>query len=137
MTCCCFHIVCWLAGCLLNVPAAGWCISGTDRLNCACCHTEIEVAGETFYFAQSPYTDTGPASPSADPISPGAWQGSRWNANFLSHGCDSTRKNPCGESENRTPDLPLLRRTVFHIDGRDQKCCRTQCEQTASQPAQH
>ena len=24
----------------------------------------------------------GPASPSADPMTPGAWQGSHWNANF-------------------------------------------------------
>ena len=36
------------------------------------CHTEIEVADQTFYLTQSQYTDTGPTSPSADPISPGA-----------------------------------------------------------------
>ena len=40
-----------------------------------CCHTEIEVADPTFYLTQSEYTDTGPTSPSADPITPGAWQG--------------------------------------------------------------
>ena len=52
--------------------------------NFTCCHTEIEVADPTFYLAQSQYTDTGPTSPSADPISitPGAWQGSHWSANF-------------------------------------------------------
>ena len=44
------------------------------------CHTEIEVADQTFYLTQSQYTDTGPTSPSADPITPGAWQGSRWSA---------------------------------------------------------
>ena len=33
-----------------------------------CCHTEIEVADQTFYLTQSQYTDTGPTSPSADPI---------------------------------------------------------------------
>ena len=37
-----------------------------------CCHSEIEVADQTFYLTQSRYTDTGPTSPSADPISPGA-----------------------------------------------------------------
>ena len=37
------------------------------------CHTEIEVADQTFYFTQSEYTDTGPTRPSADPIMPGAW----------------------------------------------------------------
>ena len=45
-------------------------------------HTEIEVADQTFYFTQSQYTDTGPTSPSADPITPSAWQGSHWSANF-------------------------------------------------------
>ena len=41
--------------------------------NFTCCHTEIEVADPTFYLTQSQYTDTGPTSPSADPITPGAW----------------------------------------------------------------
>ena len=35
-----------------------------------CCHTEIEVAYQTFYLIQSQYTDTGPTSPSTDPITP-------------------------------------------------------------------
>ena len=43
--------------------------------NFTCCHTEIEVADPTFYLTQSQYTDTGPTSPSADPITPDAWQG--------------------------------------------------------------
>ena len=50
--------------------------------SCTCCHTEIEVADQTFYLTQSQYTDTGLTSPSADPIMPGAWQGSHWTANF-------------------------------------------------------
>ena len=50
--------------------------------NFTCCHTEIEAADQTFYLTQSQYTDTGPTSPSADPITPGAWQGSHWSANF-------------------------------------------------------
>ena len=50
--------------------------------NFTCCHTEIEVADQTFYLTQSQYTDTGPTSPRADPIMPGAWQGSHWSANF-------------------------------------------------------
>ena len=49
--------------------------------NFTCCHTEIQVADQTFYLTQSQYTDAGPTSPSADPISPGAWQGSDWSAN--------------------------------------------------------
>ena len=50
--------------------------------NFTCCHTQIEVSDQTFYLTQSQYTDTGPTSPSADPITPGAWQGSHWSANF-------------------------------------------------------
>ena len=40
-----------------------------------CCHTEIEVADQTFYLPQSRYTDTWRTSPSADPITPGTQQG--------------------------------------------------------------
>ena len=36
---------------------------------------------KAFHLTQSQYTDTGPTSPRADPITPGAWQGSHWNAN--------------------------------------------------------
>ena len=50
--------------------------------NFTCCHTEIEVADPTFYLTQSQYTDTGPTSPSTDPITSGAWQGSHWSTNF-------------------------------------------------------
>ena len=46
-------------------------ISGTDLHNFTCCHSEIEVADQTFYLTQSQYTGTGPTSPSADPIMPG------------------------------------------------------------------
>ena len=49
--------------------------------NFMCCHTEIEAADPTFHLTQSQYTDTGSTSPSADPITPGAWQGSHWSAN--------------------------------------------------------
>ena len=50
--------------------------------NFTCYHTEIEVADQTFYLTQSQYTDTGLTSPSTDPITLGAWQGSHWSANF-------------------------------------------------------
>ena len=47
-----------------------------------CCHTEIEVADQTFHLTQPQYTDTGPTSPGSDPITPGAWQGSHRSASF-------------------------------------------------------
>ena len=73
-------------------------------------HTEIEVADPTFYLTQSQYTDTGSTSPSVDPITPGAWQGSHWSTNFEVTGMTRPQKNP-GASGIRTRDLPLLRRT--------------------------
>ena len=67
-----------------------------------CCHTEIEVADLTFHVTQSLYTDTGPTSPSTDPITPGAWQGSHWSAIFFkSHRYDSTPdKSRCKRDSN-------------------------------------
>ena len=81
--------------------------------NFTCYHTEMEAADRTFHLTQSQYTDTGPTSPSADPISPGAWQGSHWSANFEVTGMTRPRKNP-GASRIRTRDLPLSRRTPYH-----------------------
>ena len=77
------------------------------------CHTETEVADQTFHLTQSQYTDTGPTSPSTNPITPGAWQGSHWSANFEVTGMTRPRKNP-GSSGIRTRDLPLSRRTPGH-----------------------
>ena len=69
-------------GWLLNVPASCERVSQgricSDKFTC--CHTEIEAADATFHLTQSQYTDTGPTSPSADYITPGAWQGSQWSA---------------------------------------------------------
>ena len=62
--------------------------------NFACCHTEAEVADQTFYLTQSQYTDTGPTSPSTDPITPGAWKGSYWSANFEVTGMTRPGKIP-------------------------------------------
>ena len=60
--------------------------------SCTRCHTKTEVADQTFHLIQSQYTDTEPTSPSTDPITPGAWQGSYWSANFFGHWYDSTPK---------------------------------------------
>ena len=48
-----------------------------------------EVADQNFYLTQSQYAVTGPTSPSADPVAPGAWQDSHWSADFY---YDSTWK---------------------------------------------
>ena len=72
----------WFVGCLTSQQHASVSQGRIYSDNCTCCHTEIEVADQTFYLTRSQYTDTGPTGPSADPITPGAWQGSHWSANF-------------------------------------------------------
>ena len=79
-----------LVGCLTSQQHASVSQGRTCSDNFTCCHTEMEAADQTFHLTQSQYTDTGPTSPSADPITPGAWQGSHWSANFKSHWYDST-----------------------------------------------
>ena len=74
--------------------------------NLTCCHTEIEAADQSFHLTLSYYTDTGPTSPSADPITPDAWQGSHWSAHFQVTGMARPRKNP-DASGIRSRDLPL------------------------------
>ena len=74
--------VCLFVGCLTSQQHASVSQGRICLDNFMCCHTKIEVADPTFYLTQSQYTDTGPTSPSTDPITPGAWQGSHWSANF-------------------------------------------------------
>ena len=76
------EIVCLFVGCLSSQQHASVSQGRICTDNLTCCHTEIEAADPTFHLTQSQYTDTGPTSPSADPITPGAWQGSHWSANF-------------------------------------------------------
>ena len=61
---------CLLVGCLTSQQHASVSQGRICTDNFTCCHTEIEVADPTFYLTQSQYTDTGPTSPSADPITP-------------------------------------------------------------------
>ena len=76
-----WQFVCSFVGCLTSQQHASVSQGRICEDNCTCCHTEIEVADQTFHLTQSQYTDTGPTSPSADPRTPGAWQGSHWSAN--------------------------------------------------------
>ena len=102
--------VCWLVGCLTSQQQASVSQGRICSDNFTCCHTEIEAADQTFYLTQSQYTDTTPTSPSADPITPGAWQGSHCSANFYVTGMTRPRKNPVTNGI-RTWDLPLSRWT--------------------------
>ena len=111
------EIVCLLVGCLTSQQQASVSQGRISSDNFTCCHTEIEVAYLTFYLTQSQYTDTGPTSPIADPITPGAWRGSHWSANFEVTGMTRPRKksllkrdsNP-GSSALEVDALPLGQR---------------------------
>ena len=99
---------CLLVGCLTSQQQAGVSQGRIFSDNFTCYHTEIEVANQTFYFTQSQYTDTGPTSPSADPITPG--RVAIGVPIFLVSGMTRHGKNPVA-SGIRTPDLPPSRRT--------------------------
>ena len=84
-------------GCVMSQQHARV-ISGMDLFSCTCSRTETKKkkkknAGQMFYFTQSQYIDTVSTSPSADPMMPGAWQGSHWNTNFVSLWYDLTQTN--------------------------------------------
>ena len=70
------------AGCLSSQHHASVSQGRVCSDKCARCKTEIELADENVYLTQSQYTDTGPTSPSADPMTPGAGQGGHWSAKF-------------------------------------------------------
>ena len=57
-----------LVGCLASQQHASVSHGRICSDKFTCCHTEIEVADQTFHLTQSQYTDTGPTSPSTDPI---------------------------------------------------------------------
>ena len=90
-----------LVGCLASQQRSSVSQERISPHDCTCCHTEIEVADQTFHLTQSQYTDTGPTNPSTDPKVPVACQGSHWSANFEVTGMTRPRKN-LGASGNRT-----------------------------------
>ena len=65
---CDLFVVCWL----LNAPATSYCISGTDLLRQWEVLPYLDRNCRSNFLPQSQYTDTGPTSLSADPITPGA-----------------------------------------------------------------
>ena len=71
-----------VVGCLTSQQHASASQGRICSDNSTCCHTEIEAADQTFHLTQSQYSDTGLTSPSTDPLTPGAWQGSHWSVNF-------------------------------------------------------
>ena len=50
--------------------------------SCRRCHTETKVANQTHCLIWPLYAYTGPTSPRAEPIMPGAWHGCCWSTTF-------------------------------------------------------
>ena len=82
--------------------------------NFTCCHTEIEIADQTFYLTQSQYTDTGLTSPRADPIMPGSLAGKPLECQFLSHWYDLTPKKS-RRKQDSNPGSSTLEVDAFTI----------------------
>ena len=51
-------VVCWLLACLMSQQHASVFQGRVCSDHFTCCHTETEVADQTFYLTQSQYTDT-------------------------------------------------------------------------------
>ena len=85
---------CLLVGCLTSQKHASVSQGRICEDNFTCCHTEIEVADQTFHITQSRYIDIGPKSPNTDPMTPGAWQGSHLSVTFEVTGMTRLRKIP-------------------------------------------
>ena len=103
--CCCCCLVGWFTSQQHASAPQGRIWSDT----CTCCHTEIEVADQTFYLIQSQYTDTLPTGPSTDPVTSGARQGSHWSTNFQVTGM--TRPGKTHTTQAGIGDLPFPRWT--------------------------
>ena len=64
---------CLLVGCLTSQYHASVSQGRICSDNFTCCHTDMEVADQTFHLIQSQYTDTRPTCPSTCTIMPGTW----------------------------------------------------------------
>ena len=81
-TLCLGWFVCLFVDCVTSHQRAGVSQGRIFFDNCTCCNAKTEVADHTSHLTQSQFIDTGTSSPSADPTTPGVWQGSRWGAKF-------------------------------------------------------
>ena len=94
-------------GCLTSQQQASVSQGRIRTVNFTCCHTEIEVADQTFCLTQSLYTDNGPTSHSADSIMPGAWPGSQWSGNFEVTGMTRPRQKSQCKRDSKTGSSAL------------------------------
>ena len=91
--------VCLLVGCLPSLQHASASQVRICLDNFTCCHAEIAAAGQICYLTPSDslYTDTGPASPNIDLVTPGAWQGSHYSTTLHVTRMTQPEKYPLAE----------------------------------------
>ena len=106
------RLVCLLVGCLKSQQHASVSQGRICSDSCTCCHTEIEVADQSFYLTQSQYTDTGPTSPSDEPVTPDTWQSSHWSSSFKSMVWLDPEKSPQRLWESN-PGLSALKANIL------------------------
>ena len=105
---CCY---CSVASFLMRRCRAGWLVASLTSqhqasvshgriCSCTCCHTEIEVADQTFCLTQSQCTDSGPTGASADLMTPGVWQGNHWSTKFEVTGMTRPGKRSTAKAES-------------------------------------
>ena len=107
------HRCCWLVA---QSPSKVQCTSQGEICsdNRACYPTVIEASDQNCHLTQPQRTDTGPTSPSADPITLGAWQDSRWSA----ESSWKKKKNPW-QKQKSNPGLPPSRKKPLPLRKRD------------------
>ena len=93
---------CLLVGCLTSQQHASVSQGRICSDNFTCCHTEIQVADPTFHLTQSQSTDTGPASPSTDPITRPRKRES--NPGSSAHEADALAITPTRRSDDQKND---------------------------------
>ena len=108
------------AGCLTSQQHASVSQGRIYSDKCMCCHTEIEVADQTFQLTQSQYTDAGPTSPRTESTMPDSWQGSHWSANFQVTGMTRPWKNSVASGirtrDHRSRGGRLTTRPTRHLE---------------------
>ena len=84
----------WWFGWLVTQRPSNTLQGRTYSHSCPNCHAEIKAAKQTCSFTQSQYTDTGPTSPSVDPVAPDAQEGSNLTTNVEFTGMTRPGKSP-------------------------------------------
>ena len=110
---------CWL----LYVLASCLCIS---RICWVVCTAKLRSWRSSFLF-QSQYADSGPTSPSTDPIMPGTWQDSHWSIHFQVTGMTWPGKRFTGKARMEPMSASLVVDTLPLGEWGGRSCGKIEC----------